>query len=645
MFKRFISIILAIVFVFAAIPPEIAIAEEPETTEISNQYLKVVVNNKNGGYVISTVEGDILKKTDDNVALTHRGKYFDTSFTSFKVGEDKEYVFGEKYGPFGTGDNVVTEFVSDGNIIRSTWRTGDFEVEQNIMLVDNDASEKLGTAQISYTVRNNSSLAKDVKSRILIDNQLGENDYGYYEVPNQQLGQGSTYFEFEQAWDCTEDQTIVMPADYFVRDSKYSAKIVGYGINSVYAEEKPYRMTFAHWVNIASTVFDYTPDETLNFTNSLNDKRTADSASALYYNLGSIPAGGEKKFSTYYGVTANLKNKDNQIIINTTAPSKVEFKDDTRSAYKGSQPEVEDNVVRINVHLTNPSSSGKEYENLTVVAYAIGFDTQRQADDGSWIKYNNADPIYTKILDFKSGHNKVTYFDFRFTPKDRAQLGSFVIKVFNTDESINELGSYAEEFCLGSTENHIILPGKDSALPAVTLTGLAPGIIYNQDIRYLTVYGKGVNFFKSELLQKVFLRSEDGEEYEIPLENFIFEPSADSQHVTIMLEDYMAPGRYQLHFFWRTDRDLGALEGIPADFTSEAMYVQVSSDPRYSNFTYGIVTVQRAGGNNYKLVPYKSEKALEDANISENNLLLTFRGDLLQERGKNIYRLSGKSKN
>ena len=42
-------------------------------------------------------------------------------------------------------------------------------------------------------------------------------------------------------------------------------------------------VTFAHWANIASTVFDYTPDEALNFTNNLNDKKTADSAAALYY--------------------------------------------------------------------------------------------------------------------------------------------------------------------------------------------------------------------------------------------------------------------------------------------------------------------------------------------------------------------------
>ena len=100
-----------------------------------------------------------------------------------------------------------------------------------------------------------------------------------------------------------------MPSDYFVRDNPYSSSIVGYGVNSVFTEQKPYKMTFAHWANIASTIFDYTPDEKLNFTNSINDLKTADSAAALYYNLKSVEPGEEKSFSTYYGVTANLKTR------------------------------------------------------------------------------------------------------------------------------------------------------------------------------------------------------------------------------------------------------------------------------------------------------------------------------------------------
>lgn len=645
MIKRVISILLTLSFVIALIPAYDVLADSAETVEISNQYIKVTVNSNNGGYVISTLEGDILKKSDDNVLLTHRGKNFDTSFTSFKIGDD-EYVFGEKYGIFGTETtDVSTSLSPDGESVVSTWSVGDFTAEQKIILVNNDQSEQLGTAMITYTVKNNGTAAKNVKSRILMDTQLGENDFGYYEIPKQNLGQGYEYFEYERTWDSHADPTVKMPSDYFVRDNPYSSSIVGYGVNSVFTEQKPYKMTFAHWANIASTIFDYTPDEKLNFTNSINDLKTADSAAALYYNLKSVEPGEEKSFSTYYGVTANLKNKDNKIIINTTAPSKLEFKDDTRTAYKGSEADVTDNVVRINVNLTNPSYSGKDYKNLAVTAYALGFDTQRQTDAGEWIKYSNSDPVFTEIIDFKSGENRVTYFDFKFTPLERAQLGTFVIKVFDIDSDVNELGSYAEEYCLGTTENHIILPGTDKNLPAITLTGLAPEIVYNSDVRYLTVSGRGMNFLRSDLLNKIELRGENGKTYEIPIENLTVDQGADPAGTSIMLEEYMEPGAYTLHFLWKSRTGESALENVPDDFTSDAMTVHISSDKKYSNACYGVVTLQRGEGSRYKVVAYKTETAFENASVPENDLLLSFRGDILKDRtGKNLYRLFGKDK-
>lgn len=645
MLKRFISVWIAVSVLLAAAPLQLIFAEQTDssTLEISNQYIKVIVNKENGGYVISTLDGDILKKSDDNAMLTHRGEYFDTSFTSFKIGSD-EYIFGSRYGIFGTkSTDVITETGADGESIISKWSVGDISAEQKISLVNNDASEQLGTAMITYTVKNNSSNTKSVKSRILIDTQLGENDYGYYEVPKQNLGQGYEYFEFEKTWDSTDESGIKMPSDYFVRDNPYSANIVGYGVNSVFAEQKPYKMTFAHWANIASTVFDYTPDEALNFTNNLNNKKTADSAAALYYDLGSISAGQEKTFSTYYGVTANLKNKDNDIIINTTAPSKLKFKDAFKGAYEGS--DGTDNVVRINVNLTNPQFNAKKYNQLAVVVYTLGFETQRQTDGGNWIKYNNADPVYSDIIDFKSGENRVTYFDFKFEPKERAQLGTFVIKVFNMDEEVNELGYYAEDYCLGSTENHIILPGRDSSLPAITLTGLAPDIIYNNDIRYITVSGRGMEFFRSDLLNKIELRGENGISYEIQTDNIIFEQGSSPKSISIMLEDYMEPGRYRLHFVWKNGTSEPALDGVPEDFTSDAMVVQVSSDIRYYNAYYGVVTVQRAKNNKYEIIPYKDENEFQNAGINEEDLLLSFRGDIQQDKAnKRYYRLTGKDK-
>jgi hypothetical protein len=643
--KRQLSGLLSALLILLSVPvTPVSAALLPDTVEIANQYIKVTVSSENGGYVISTVEGDILKKSDDDVDLTHRGANMDTSFTSFRIG-NKDYVFGNDYGFLGVSSTEVQTSVDPaGTWITSTWSVKDIQVEQKITLVDSEVSEQLGTAMITYTVKNGGGAAVNVQSRVLIDTQLGDKDYGYYELPKQNLGQGYEYFEFERSWDSKADPTIRMPADYFVRDNPYASGIVGFGVNSVFADQKPYKMTFAHWANIAATKFDYAPDPALNFTNAINGAKTADSAVALYYDLGGIAADGEKSFSTYYGVTANLKNKNNRVLINTTAPSKLEFKDAARTAYQGT--EGVDNVVRINTTVSNPAGSGKTYRNLAVVVYALGFDTRRQADDGSWLSYENADPLYTDIVAFAPGESRVTYFDFKFAPDVNAQLGSFITKVFDTDESVNELGSYAEEYCLGTTENFVILPGTNPELPAITLSGLSPQILYNEETRYLTVMGQGMSFFRSDLLNKIELRGEDGTVYEVPTDSLTYEQGGRPTSAAIQLDEYMLPGRYQLHFVWKTNTGEEALQGVPEDFTSPAMTVHMSGDPQYRNDQYGVVTVQRDGIDKYKAVPYKNESAFAAAKVETDDLLLTFRGDILQDNeDKNSYRMLGKNKN
>ncbi|GEM_PF-662211 len=633
MFKRILSgfLVLAMVFTFLTEYTLAASVPEHDTVMIQNEYIKIAVSKNNGGYVISTLEGDILKKSDNNVDLTHRGENFDTSFTSFRV-DDKDFVFGTSGGNLTTTNTDIS--------ITSKWSKGDMIYQQTITLVNNAQSEQLGTAMITYAVKNNSSKTKTVKSRVLIDTQLGDKDYGYYEIPRQNLGQGYEYFEFERTWEGGS-----MPADYFVRDNPFTSSIVGYGVNSVFEDMKPYKMTFAHWANIASTVFDYTPDSSLNFTNPINDEKTGDSAAALYYDLGSIAAGKEKSFSTYYGVTANLKNKDNQILINSTAPTMLTLNKD-KSAFIGTSGK-EDGIVRINTTIANPLFSEKTYKNLAVVVYANGFTPQRQNDGGDWISYDNTTPIYSEVVNFAPGENRTTYFDFKFTPKESAELGSFVTKVFDMDTAVNSLGYYAEDYCLGTTENYIVIPGTDPTLPAITLNDLQPKILYNTDIRYMTVVGRGVNFFNATQLNKIELRGDNGITYEIPIDNLTIEQTKDGSaptNASILLDEYMLPGRYQLHFLWKKDAGEEALQGVAEDFTSAAMTVFMTSDEAFRNDKYGVLAIVREFGDKiYGITSYKDETAFENAGIDEDDLLLTLRGPILKETkgGKTTYRIAG----
>ncbi len=641
MMKRILTVFLAAALTFQAIPLE-AVAAQPKetgTVSISNEYLEVVVNKENGGYTIKTKEGDLIKETDNNKQLLHSGECYDSSFTSFQVGGDsgKEYVFGNRYL---LSDNVQTTSDSEG--ITSVWTMEGIRYTQRIELVNNDASEQLGTAQVIYTIENLTGTAREIKSRVLMDTQLGDQDYAVYEAGENVLGNGFQGYVTETDLDSTKGDFI--PVDYFARNSIGKSTIAAFGVNSVMETEKPYRMIFGHWANLASTKFDYTVNEGLNFTSSINSIKTADSAVAMYYDLGTVDGGESKSFSTYYGVTANLNNLENQVLINTTAPARVEFNEE-RTAFIGSSGQ-DDNLIRISTTVTNPDDSGVEWENLRVAIYAIGLSAERQDDAGEWTTYDNSNPLTTEIVDLAPGSSLPTYFDFKFTPKDSHELGSFVTKVYNFDPEVNNLGVYAEDFCIGTTENYIFIPATDPTLPTISILSVEPEILYNDYGRYLTLTGKGMTFFEHNSFRFMELRLKENPSVSYTVDRENMSISSDGTQISFYLSEYMEPGNYEIHLLWDSAEE-NRPDGVPEDIFSDEMTVFMTDDEAYRNDRYGVIAVTREANNTYKARPFKSESDLEEfleyqySAGDEKEVLVTLRGNLVKDNDTENYRISG----
>ena len=276
--KRIFTCILAACLIAGAMPAigmeEIGafFVQAAEGYVIDNGYIKVTVSEKNGGFGIRTVDGDKVNKDDDNKQLLFEYDDDNTSFTSFQVtknGKTKEYIFGGKYA----GSSKVSVAKENETLI-AKWSVDDLTFTQSISLVNSGANEH-GTAYISYTVENAGEPA-DVKCRMLMDTSLGEQDYAYYNLGNSNQ---------------LQEREVTLGIDgynktfYALDDAGYPS-IVAYTINAAIndVECKPYQTTFAHWNNLASTVFDYTVDEDMTFTNPYNKEyQTADSAYALYF--------------------------------------------------------------------------------------------------------------------------------------------------------------------------------------------------------------------------------------------------------------------------------------------------------------------------------------------------------------------------
>ena len=99
--KRFVSLILTVAITAGALPlTAFAADDDNEIYTLSNEFIKVEVSGKNGGFHIDTVAGDKLEKDDDNKMLLHNSGKYDTSFTFFRitaVGKSKYYIFGRSY--------------------------------------------------------------------------------------------------------------------------------------------------------------------------------------------------------------------------------------------------------------------------------------------------------------------------------------------------------------------------------------------------------------------------------------------------------------------------------------------------------------------------------------------------------------------
>ncbi|MDR0946360.1 MAG: chitobiase/beta-hexosaminidase C-terminal domain-containing protein [Ruminococcus sp.] len=639
--KRCVSALLAAVMTAAAmaVPASAAVT----TREIANEFIKVNVSTENGGYSITTVDGDILKDKDSNASLLHTGAHFDSSFTSFRVGGE-DYVFGSDYSLgnfsevfYGLNESLVT---ASTDTVTATWvLPGKLRVIQTITLVNNSTDEANGTAQISYEVENISGETQEVKSRMLMDTKLGGMDAAYYETASSTQGAKANVISSETTITGTD-----VPMSYTAMNAEQFATIVGYGINGVMDSTKPYQMTFAHWANLASTKFDYEATGE-NFTHPLNDELTADSAAALYYDLGSLGANEKKTFSTYYGVTANTKNKENTVLINTVAPSKLELAENNLQ-FIGSSGE-EDGKVRISSMITNPVANGKSYENLRVVVYSTGFDTYTVNDGGTEQLYDNDDPLFIEIVNFTSGENTTQFFDFYFKPKETPQLGSFVTRVYDMKD--NALKEYSDTYLLGETTNYIYLPGTSGEIPKVTIAAATPEILYNDGARTMTVTGLGMTFLKA-WLDHVELKGEGGT-FSIP-NNEKSITIKDDGTMSVRLTDYMPAGDYSVHFMLNSGRD----EGIPEDLSNSGVKVNMSSDEKYKNQVYGVVAIQRKevtgdiqadNKDQYEIVTYETEEEFAEVygDGDSEDILIYAKGDIVNTvEEPDVYYLTGVEK-
>lgn len=584
--KQLLSALLAAFFVAGALPFSAlnAFAASAETYTLQNEAVKVVVSGKNGGFSIQTTDGDKLNKDDSNKRLLFHRDDYDTSFTSFELtdthGSKTQYLFGGDYHYLFGGDTSV-KVVQDESGISCTWIVDSIAFSERIELA-NTGSEQHGTVLISYSVTNGSAVSySSVKARVLFDTALGDRDSAQYEV----MDANGALIDIKNERVLNRNSGDFIPDNFFAYDDPLSPSVTAY---SLATKSKPYSLAFGHWNNLASTLFDFTPDTNLTFTNAQNAKYlTADSAMALYFDLGAVSAGGEAAFSTYYGVYSNENvSLEEHVAINTTSPMSLTL-NDAKTAYISPIDGAENGKFSIETLLQNYAQSGaKDFERVAVAVFpAEGIVPLDSYGNELGTTPTRLDPYTFTIDAFGVGKSIQTTLYFRAVVPESAAYRKLEIKVYNMPEAAQ--GKLLQENELGSRSVYLLCPGSDGNIPRLTFSAAEPQTVYYKGNRHL--YFSGTNFFL--LINKadytLRLKSADGSHsYEIASENILVDEVGNI--LDLYLTDEIAPGSYSLEIDFQ---DAKAPNNVPDPYSAPLVTVNVSTEEVYKTESYAILAI------------------------------------------------------
>lgn len=635
--KRLLSWLLCAAMVLGLLPTMAvtALADElAEACTLSDDYISVSVSKKNGGFTVRTVEGDRLKKSDNNKKLLYHDGQYDTSFLSFRVGTGsnaKDYIFGGSYPNENSSGVTVTE---ESGTVKAVWSVDGLTFTQSISLA-NTSSNESGMVSLSLSVANGSGAAVPVQTRILYDTALGEQDFGYYQY---------TDLSTQTPVTVSQEQILTdVPKQLFATDDPYSPSVVAYSVNS---DKQPTQAAFGHWSHLASTLFDFTPVETLDFTNTRSEYMTADSAYALYFDLGSVAAGGSTSLTTYYGVFSNHKTPaSDSVAVNLTAPVRLRLNDAKsdfvpESGVKGSAH------FAVTVDFTNIAGEGAQDLSNVILAVRSSRNLRSLTDEGGTARgqdYETTDPFTIPYAELKVGESETKTLYFQARPSTDAAYERITVGLYKPDAN----GQLSETNKLGERMAYVLLPGSDGDVPKVNFAAMTPKIIYTEGTRHLFVTVTNPNLLGtgdiSSRRWSLKAYSEDGKVVkDIPHKNITIKDGI--MDVALTEDIKLSEGGWYLQLEW-TDAAVSA-NIVTADKklqTAPELHFTVSADKKYKNDAYGVLAVVEYKIGSYyshRIVSFKNEAAYQDfvkkktdenGNAQYEEILLTFKGEFTKK--------------
>lgn len=583
--------------------------------ELNDGYISVKISTENAGYYVATVEGDVISKTDNNADLVYSDDQYDTSFTSFRVTRDgkvQDYIFGRDYTHLGIFTSDVVVYKSADNTVVAEWTVDGIMFRQTIALMGADTYQH-GMVYIAYSATNTSSSPVDsIKARVMLDTALGQTDYAYYMLAQK-----------DGSYTAIEEERTVSGSDYynyfFAYDDKESPKVTSYTLNASVEGESvvPEKVTFAHWYNLASNVFDYSPSESdpLKFTELYGDidYLTQDSAVAMYYDMASsLDPAESSTIALYHGVYSNYNAGDADVALNFTSSGTMFFNDD-ETAYKDLNGDLPGNFS-VTFKVQNIADN-----DISKLAVAIYPEDEIYPHNGRTFveDYSVNDPYYKEITELKVGEVNDVRFDFKVEPTYATGYRRIKVVIYNTSVQ----STLGDENTVLEDDFYILCPGAQST--EVGFTGMTPSSVFVKGVRYAYITGTNFGLIRDKSQYRIVLRPRNGGE-DVILDQDKVVVNTELNTATLILDMELAPTTYDVIIDWNdvTVEDMmsDALKLIVTD-------VPQQGDPGYvSSGVYGIAAIVR-NGTHYDIVNYASEDEYLELKPDEKDIMLVMRGN------------------
>ncbi len=250
-----------------------------------NDYIKIVMNNSTGRFVLGTTGGNPDSESDnDQTMLFGFPNIGSGTSRSTIVVDGKAAYYGSK-----TYDEAP-HFVEEDKANVSSQYFDKIHVTQRLSFVRNVSTGRDDVLEIRYTVTNTDTAAHKIGVRIMLDTMLGTVDSapfrvaGIGDVTTEREFVGENIPQYWQAFDSLTNPTVVSQGSFF-RD----------GDNT----NNPSRVQFCSWYDISDVLWNYEVTD---------GKNNGDSAVAVTWDEKALAAGQSRTYTTYYGLSELTQN-------------------------------------------------------------------------------------------------------------------------------------------------------------------------------------------------------------------------------------------------------------------------------------------------------------------------------------------------